>query len=139
MTTQPLGSVPAAIACDIAVLNVSAKLGAVVLDVLSFSFERFPPHSLPRHSINNRLGHKKECKRVHRELNAAMPMAAEGETETPAGSDVCPAVETNESNGNCDHCAAATPVAELLVCTGCTHARYCSLTCQHGAWFVRFF
>ena len=93
-------------------------------------------HSLVTRSTN-RPGHKKECKRVQKEL-AAMAMTAEGDTETAAGSDVCPAVETNESNGNCDHCAAATPVAELLVCTGCNQARYCSLACQHGAWFVCF-
>ena len=54
-----------------------------------------------------------------------------------------PDANAKESNGHpchapCDHCAAATPAAELLLCLGCHHARYCSTACQRGAWFVCF-
>jgi hypothetical protein len=49
--------------------------------------------------------------------------------------------DAKESNGRpcpapCDHCAVATPEAELLLCLGCHHVRYCSVACQRGAWLV---
>ena len=33
----------------------------------------------------------------------------------------------------CGHCGAQP--AELLVCSGCDAAFYCTTECQHGAWF----
>ena len=76
-----------------------------------------------------------DCKRAQKEALAAAAMAAGGESEEVPVGPIDLAVERVNGAG-CDHCAAATPEAELLVCTGCSQGRYCSLACQHGAWFV---
>ena len=94
---------------------------------------------------SHRPGHKKECKREQKALAAAALAAGGGCGETaavPAGFDGNPTVEasaeSNSENGApCDHCAGLTPEAELLVCMGCLQGRYCSVACQHSAWFVR--
>ena len=97
-------------------------------------------------TTNNRPAHKKECKQAQRALVAAVS-AAGGETEAakvepdsmnPAVVETCETATVVSSHAPCDHCAVATPEAELLVCTGCCQARYCSLACQHDAWFGRF-
>ena len=70
---------------------------------------------------------------MQKELAAAAALAAVSDTEESVVED------TNaKRNGNCDHCAVVTPTVEMLVCQGCNQAQYCSLACQHGAWFVRF-
>ena len=125
--------------------SASAPRGTVVFGVLIKCFERCtrdaPLSPVP---INNhRPGHKIECKLAQKAL-AAAALAAVGKTEptqpgalsTTADSAVETTGESASNSAPCDHCAAATPESELLVCTGCFNARYCSLACQHGAWFV---
>ena len=103
------------------------------------------------HSLHGRPGHKKECKQARRVLTAAA-IAAAGDGEAAQTGPPAPSLSAvnssfasnvKESNGRtysapCDHCAAGTPEVELLLCTGCHHARYCSTACQRGAWFVGF-
>ncbi len=83
---------------------------------------------------------------MQKALAAAAALAAGGETQlaqpgagsTTADSAVITTGESASNSAPCDHCAAAILEAELLVCTGCFNARYCSQACQHGAWFVHF-
>ena len=98
------------------------------------------PHSCETNP-NYRPGHKKECKQAQKALAAAALASGGGETEAVvfAGPDFATQEKAGSTCAPCDHCAAATPETELLVCTGCYQARYCSLACQHGAWFVAAF
>jgi len=49
-----------------------------------------------------------------------------GKVEVPLVVSVMEAVKA------CDHCGAAS--TQLMTCTGCRHAAYCSKTCQKQAW-----
>jgi hypothetical protein len=50
--------------------------------------------------------------------------------EAAAGAD---ATAESAQPSCCDHCGAHA--AELLWCTGCDAAFYCTTECQHSAWF----
>jgi hypothetical protein len=75
-----------------------------------------------------RPGHKKACRAATQLANADVT-AAEGMADEAA---VVEATTDDSVSNSCDHCGAQPP--ELLVCSGCDAARYCTTECQYGAW-----